>query len=352
MKHKQHYMKVLPGIALLFGLFFGQLKAQDFHYTMYNYSPLTLNPGYTGAFSGDLRFVNNFRMQWNTVTPNAFRTYTAGLDGPIFKSKMQSDDYFAAGLVFTNDNAGAGSLQTNLVNGSFAFNKAMNNMKNDYVTVGVMMGYGQRSVNLSSLTWDEQYTGAGYNPNLPTGEAASTLSKGYFDMSAGITWNNSSNDVLRYSFGAAVEHLTQPNFGFYDKERLYMREVAHGSLMIRCGESSGISLIPNAEVAVQGPTLLVDGGMMLKYHIQDRSHYTDYHHTNNVYFGLAYRLNDAASFITRVDWSSYSLALSYDENISKLDVASKGVGGFEIMLMYTGDYSRKKMNIKSNPLFY
>ncbi|HTL80094.1 MAG TPA: type IX secretion system membrane protein PorP/SprF, partial [Bacteroidia bacterium] len=59
--------KLLLIIALSTGI---QVSyAQDLHYSMFTMAPLTLNPALCGNFLGDLRIVNNYRMQWTTIKP-------------------------------------------------------------------------------------------------------------------------------------------------------------------------------------------------------------------------------------------------------------------------------------------
>jgi len=53
-------------LALFLVLSF-QLHAQDIHYSQFDRSPLNINPALTGLFKGDLRFIGNYRSQWNRV---------------------------------------------------------------------------------------------------------------------------------------------------------------------------------------------------------------------------------------------------------------------------------------------
>ena len=53
-------------LAVLLLAFIGQ--AQDIHWSQFNDNPVFQNPGNTGNFNGDVRFVGNFRDQWRAVS--------------------------------------------------------------------------------------------------------------------------------------------------------------------------------------------------------------------------------------------------------------------------------------------
>ena len=57
-------MKNLFAFVLLTVLCNG-LYAQDPHFSQFFSSPLTLNPAFTGKFDGAVRFIGDYRNQWN-----------------------------------------------------------------------------------------------------------------------------------------------------------------------------------------------------------------------------------------------------------------------------------------------
>jgi hypothetical protein len=50
--------------------------------------------------------------------------------------------------------------------------------------------------------------------------------------------------------------------------------------------------------------------------------------------GIFYRNKDAIVFKFLLEWSNYALGFAYDLNTSSLQQASKGRGGFEVMLRF------------------
>ena len=55
-----------------------------------------------------------------------------------------------------------------------------------------------------------------------------------------------------------------------------------------------------------------------------------------LHLGGYLRWNDAIIPVVKLDYEPFSIAFSYDMNISQLRTASQGRGGFEISLGYTG----------------
>ncbi|MGH2644673.1 MAG: type IX secretion system membrane protein PorP/SprF, partial [Chitinophagaceae bacterium] len=73
-------------------------KAQDPHFTQFFASPLTLNPAFTGLFSGDMRVAANYRSQWSSIaTP--FITSTISADMGILKNVIPYNDIWGVGAL-------------------------------------------------------------------------------------------------------------------------------------------------------------------------------------------------------------------------------------------------------------
>lgn len=71
------FKKLLQAFA--FFLCAQTLCGQDIHFTMYNMSPMTLNPAMAGKFEGTFRIGGIYRDQWASVIANQFRTPSAWL---------------------------------------------------------------------------------------------------------------------------------------------------------------------------------------------------------------------------------------------------------------------------------
>ena len=84
-------------------------NAQDIHYTLFDMSPLALNPAMAGGFSGSVRISGIVRDQWFSgldTDGDLFFTPTINIDAPIIKG-LREQDWIGVGLGYLfNDNAG------------------------------------------------------------------------------------------------------------------------------------------------------------------------------------------------------------------------------------------------------
>jgi len=322
--------------------------AQDRHYSQFYLAPLNANPGNTGVFNGDIRAYTMYRMQWFTVT-NPYKTFTVAVDGPIFKKKMRRDDFFAAGLEFTNDNVGSPRLKTNSYNALISFTKYIGGRQKHNITLGYEIGYAIKSVTTGGLTWDSQYDGISYNPGVGINEGGGGAA-GYIDMSTGIVWNFTTTHLFRSALGFSFHHFTAPNVSIHGgSDRLIPKFGVQWNIAYKLSETSNTTLLPSLIAYQQGTSILLNGGLNVKYVLEEHSHYTNFQTDKSVYFGVFYRFRDAAYVTIRYEYSYFSGGLAYDINISGLTPASKSVGGFELNLAYRGMFG-KNLNTKRSSI--
>jgi len=161
-------------------------KAQDPHFSQFNAAPLILNPALTGFFDGDYRVSANYRSQWGTVIVNPYRTAAASFEMSILKAKFK-DDNLAFGAVFYNDEAGSANFGRNSAMVSAAYKKSLGYFVKHTLSAGFSMGFMQDKVDVSKLTFDNQYNGVTYDPSIPSGVLVKGSSYAY-DLDAGVLY--------------------------------------------------------------------------------------------------------------------------------------------------------------------
>jgi type IX secretion system PorP/SprF family membrane protein len=166
-------IKHLTTSLFFFGIISINISAQDINFTLFNYSPLTLNPANTGNFMGDWRLAGNYRNQWATA-PNPFRTSSISFDTKfnVFKQKL------GAGLFFINDESGAGGLNYNKLFASLGYEKEINK---NYFNLGLQLGYVFGSVS-NWDTWDKS------TRSIIASNGESNYKVSYPDVNAGVLW--------------------------------------------------------------------------------------------------------------------------------------------------------------------
>jgi len=332
---------LLKGVLVAGALMvFGQMKAQDVHFSQYGSSPLMLNPALAGLSNGDYRGYVNFRTQWPTVAAdNTYRTYAGGVDMAIGKvTKFNS--YAGIGISFMADQAGAIHLNSDRVSLTAAYHFMLNKSGTQQLSAGLQGSFNMRSIDASLATFDSQYdpsTGT-VNPNGPR-ETFGRSKVIYADAGLGLLYSGMVKNGINVYFGFGLDHVNQPNISFEPSgqdanglggEKLYMKETFHGGVEIPVG--TRLTVIPNFLVLLQGPSNEFDLGADFKTALGNDARTS----TTAVHFGVQYRgVLDAVIASGRIDVNGFSCGLSYDINVSKLLPASHTVGAPEISLMYT-----------------
>ncbi len=341
-------------IILIFGIsFFFVLnyKAQDIHFSQFRETPMALNPGMT-ALNKDLRIVLNYKDQWRSfVSPYKTFAFSAELNTSKKKSK---DNYIGLGIQLVSDKAGDSQMGNNF--GSLNLSGVVKLSDRSKLGMGIMGGFGQRTVNYSALQWESQYVGTAFDATAPTGEAAGVTSYTYPDLGAGMAWTYgkdqqyiSANNGVHAMLGISAFHFGLPDYSFYGKtgEKLNTKFIAQGTVEFGI-KNTNLLIAPELLFVRQGTQQEVIMGSVFKYVLQEGSKYTNIKKSSAVSIGVDYRLKDALIASILYEYSNYAFGVSYDINMSGLKTASSYKGGLEIVLRFV---TPNPFNIKNQASF-
>jgi type IX secretion system PorP/SprF family membrane protein len=311
--------------------------AQDIHFSQLTETPLLVNPALAGLAHEAFATVN-YRDQWKSVTNNPFKTFNFGADVSCLEGK--SGSHAGVGIDFFSDKAGDAHMST--TTGQLHLSGVIVANEYNMFSAGVFGGFGQRSLTYDKLYWDNQYVGGSLDPTAPSLEPNTVANRTYADIGAGLAWyygtgNNtiSSNDAKNFTLGFAVHHLNQPVYTFYGNNdaKLPMKLVAHGNAELGIKNYS-LVLEPGYVVMIQGGHHEINAGMLVKYWMQEASHYTGRKKPAAIVLGGYYRFADAMNIVAGYEMYPFRLGFSYDVNLSNLTSASRSRGGFEISLRF------------------
>lgn len=301
------------------------MTAQDVHFSQFFETPLWRNPSLAGIFKGDIRVQAVYRDQWNSVT-NAYRTGSVNAEFKMPVGKM--DDFITTGVQVLYDRAGTVGFTSSHLLPAINYHKSLSSEKNRYLSLGFMGGVVQRRLDISKVTTNSQYDNGGLGENF-----ASTQYN-YLDGSVGMSYNSGigNNTNNNFFLGAAYHHFTRPKTSFYRNANieLHPKWVFSGGLRFSVSEYAYMTI--QADHSMQGGFAeTVAGGMYgLKLGVDpDNPQYT-------IHAGGFLRWDDAFIPVLKLDYTPFSLAFSYDVNISKLKQSSFGRGGFEVSVSYSG----------------
>lgn len=325
------------------------VSAQDIHFSQLTQTPLLLNPAQAGL-SHDFMAIINYKDQWKSVTSNPFRTFNVSAD--MAYNKKKSGNHLGIGIDIFSDKAGDGAMGT--TTGQLHLSGVIAADDYNLISAGIYGGFGQRSLSYDKLYWDNQYIGGSLDLTAPSMEPAGFPSRTYADMGAGLAWfygkghnTISSNDAMTFNVGFALQHINKPVYSFYGNTdaRLPMKIVAHGNADIGWKNHS-VVLEPGYIVMIQGGHHEINAGLLVKYLMQEASHYTKSKKPAAFVLGGYYRFGDAINVVTAYEMNFMRIGLSYDINLSDLTAASKSRGGFEVSLRFMTTGMMGKMNSK------
>lgn len=299
--------------------------AQDIHFSQFFEAPLLRNPSLAGIFNGDIRVQGVYRDQWNSIT-NAYRT--GSLNAEYKKHIGHSDDFLTIGLQTLYDKAGTVGLSTTQLLPALNYHKSLSTERNTYLSVGFMGGVVQRRIDLSKATTNTDFDGGGLGENIPNPNYI------YLDGSAGMSFNTNLNEnpADNMFIGLAYHHFNKPKNSFFRNPNIELDPKWVASAGIKFGVTDYSYITIQADHSIQGSFKETVGGAMYGLKLGADIENPDY----TIHGGLFMRLNDALIPVVKLDYNPFSIAVSYDVNISKLKQSSYGRGGFEVSISYIG----------------
>jgi len=305
-------------VLLSFSIF-----GQDIHFSQFNRSYQNLSPALTGSFDGDYRFNGNFRNQWASVS-EPYRTFSAAVDASHPISKMPE---LKIGLVFINDEAGVGGLKSTTFNSNFAYHFKVDIDSTWIVKTGLSLGFSARSVNFNKFTYDSQYSGRAFDPNLPSGEDFERNSLAHLNLGTGFGLEHRLSSTDKIEVGLSAFNLTRPNITFDNQSaRLDVRTTIYVLSQFQLKEK--LTLLPSLLYSSQDKYREFVIGSELRYQFEGQNA------ISNLYGGVFLRTGDAFIFTTGLDYESWHFGLSYDVNYSELQTSSNRRGGLELSVTY------------------
>lgn len=297
-------------------------RAQDFHLSQYDAASLNMNPGMTGVFKGDYRVHAHYRTQWAAVATKPFTTGLIAFD-------MQHKKKWGFGGQIANFRAGTGGFNVFSFMPSAAYKFSFGEKKRHLISVGTQLGFFQKSINSSSLSFANQYVktnGGEFNTGLSNNEDFGNNGIFKIDFNIGLMYYFSKpNNRVNPFGGITFFHLNRPTESFLsESNKLAIRpEIVGGTRIVI---SPKIALTPKLFYQYQ------DKASELSYAIAGQF----YLETYDIFLlgTINFRNKDAAVLEFGAKYGDFIGRLSYDINTSSLNNVSNGRGGTELSLTY------------------
>lgn len=351
-------MKKLYTLLLVCSTLGSLLMGQDFHYSQFYHAPQHLNPALTGVFSGDGRFMGNYKSQWTDV-PVDYKTFTVAYDHKFLR-RSKATGFLAGGIVLNYDRAGDSKLTWGDIDLNLAYTQGLSQQL--FVTIGGQAGIVSRGFDISNLRFDGQFdpTQGQFDSGLPSGEnvVADNLIFPDFSLGFNIRLQDKQTSRLVYrnnrrsklDFGVGLFHLLTPDQSFVSSVKAPLEHRISPYFMgtLQLGKRSPFDLVGNITYQLQANYYELVGMGGVRIHLSNRLG-----KQFNILLGAGLRRNeiqDAWWPTVELGINNLEIGLNYDYNVSRFNVATENRGGLELSLRYLIRKVRPLPTFRSCPL--
>lgn len=333
---KTHFIQI---ILLFIGL---SLSGQDLHYSQFYNSPQNLNPALTGIFNGSQRYNLSMRDQWRFV-PVPWFTFSGAFDKNILP--VGKDHFYGWGINFNYDKQGDSRLVLAALNLSGSISKELN--RRNIITGGALLGFARRGFNTSDLTWDKQWDGRDFNPDLGSGEQFDLEAVTFLESSLGANYRWQKNSRTKVDLGIGAFHLLQPKTSFYNTPEKRLPTHFTFTLLGNFKLANALDLQVNALHQLQSAYNETLFGAMAKIYVnQKRGKEAQLH------VGSGYRTSGSFIPTLAIQWNQWYASFSYDvDNTDINNAINSKRGGPEIHVTYIFNKVRPLEERKTCPIY-
>ncbi len=304
--------------------------AQDALLTQAYASPLSLNPALMGANS-DLKVILNYKNLLGNID-KGYTTSSLCLLYPMYIGEGKQK--FDLGFNVQNDRAGA----FNKLAFSLALGYDLKLSTSGSLSVSLIGGAAQESLNVSSLTFDEQYIDGEFSSGNAISENLSDTKITHADAGFGVMWyynpvKTETTGKLNCFAGISAFHLNSPNESVSSAKSFLPSRVSWQAGLKIVGDRR-LDYSPNIRLNMQGQTQEITPGIYIDYRFIPQS---------KLVTGFWYRSNGPMALLVGVEHKNFSLGYSFDlfhgAGIARY---ASGTNASQLSLTYRYDLAAKK----------
>ncbi len=311
-------------LALFMALVALPTSAQDLHFSQFYLHPQHMSPASAGGFQGYLRAGGIYRSQWRSV-PVDYKTYGISADWKVFQAR-KSD--LALGLLLQQDQAGDARLSW--MQGGLNLSAGHQIGANSRLAAGFGINAFQRTVDISQLTFKNQWNGDNFDPNLASRESFERSSGLAASLSAGLhfsTYAAGNRSGMKIALGAF--HLNRPelSLGGIGQLRLPVRWSAWAEGMYEWRAQTDLWGYGAFQYMNQAREIIIGAGVR-------QFLTTGLANVTALRMSVGWRPGDAVIPAVQLERNNWLAGISYDINISEFEQATSGRGGVELAIVY------------------
>lgn len=307
------------------------VQAQDLRFSQYFNNPLLTNPANTGFIpDADYRLAASYRNQYSAIMTVPFKTISVFGDAQVFRNKIENG-WLGLGGVILRDVAGSGSLTSTKIYGSVAYHQMLG--LSSLLTAGFNLGWANKRIDQSKLTFPDQFDGKFFDGTLPTSAQLLNNSTSYFDMQAGMNYAYFPTEDIYINAGYSIHHVNKPQETFFANDgtsTIDMRHIAFVNGIYKVNDD--IIINPNAYFTTQAKASELVGGLNGAYNLSGDGEKV-------LLAGLYYRYGDAVIPMVGFEISNIRFTFSYDASMSSIKNFNQTRGASEFNVLKKGFYN-------------
>ena len=306
--------------------------AQDLHFSQFFNNPLLTNPANTGFIpDADYRLGASYRNQYSNIMSVPYKTMSIYGDAQVFRNKIENG-WMGLGGVILRDVAGSGSLTSTQIYASVAYHQMLG--LSSLLTAGFNLGWANKRIDQSKLTFPDQFDGQFFDATLPTSAQLLNNSVSYFDMQAGLNYAYFPTEDIYINAGYSIQHVNRPKETFFednDAARLALRHIGFLNGIFKMNDK--VIINPAAYYTTMAGASEFVLGMNAAYNLSGDGN-------QQIIAGLFYRYGDAIIPMVGLQISNIRFTFSYDVTMSSLKNYNHSLGAEEFNILNKGFYSQ------------
>lgn len=308
-----------------------QAFAQDLHFSQFFNNPLLTNPANTGFIpDADYRLGASYRNQYSSIMATPYKTMSIYGDAQVFRNKIETG-WMGLGGVILRDVAGTGSLTSTQIYASVAYHQMLG--LSSLFTAGFNVGWANKRIDQSKLTFPDQFDGRFFDATLPTSVQILNNSVSYFDMQAGMNYAYFPTEDVYINAGYSIQHVNKPKETFFDESdasRLDIRHIGFINGIFKMTDK--VIINPAAYYTRMAKASEMVIGMNAAYNLSGDG-------SKLITGGLFYRYGDAVIPMVGLQINNIRFTFSYDVTTSSLKNFNHSLGADEFNLLDKGFYN-------------
>ncbi|GAC1591494.1 MAG: hypothetical protein NVS3B19_12610 [Ginsengibacter sp.] len=329
-------MKRIKYIVVIFFLTLGMNRGvlscygQDLHFSQFFNNPLLTNPANTGFIpDADYRLGASYRNQFSSILSLPYKTISLYGDAQVLRNKIENG-WLGLGGVILRDEAGSGSLVSTKIYGSIAYHQMLG--YSSLLTAGFNVGWANKRIDQSKLTFPDQFDGKFFDATLPTSAVLSSNSISYLDIQAGLNYAFFPTEKKYFNVGYSIQHVNKPYESFFDNNtgnRISLRHIGFVNAILKVSEN--VIINPNIYFTTQAKSRDLELGLNGAYNLAENG-------KKQLLGGLYYRLGDAVIPMIGFVVNNVKFTFTYDATMSSLKNFNHSLGASEFNILKNGFY--------------